>query len=341
MTTPITGPFAKVLEANRARFNSKYAAARRYYPKLDAAAFGEHLASTVAPLVETVARADSAKVTDVAEALYDISLDLIAQELLGPTSRYPYLVEGWRVLLPRLARFIAQAPRPFVGSVTNALYNLSTTPGARPHEWAAHMLEVADLAPEAETLLKVGQILAWRAGLAHYRADALDLARTLEPRLARAALGLPSNSPPIQTIIKELLTDPWLPPTYADGKASKNLELKIVARVGAFRGFGGLFLSPPRVVLEAGQFVIQESDNHWLLTADTFGATLHRHARPESSSNIESPFRMEPNGTVTHGKQSRAFPELAQATSVAANTTTLAVTTALSHAVYLVALALC
>ncbi len=339
MSVPLTGTLAQALASNRSRFNSKFAAARRYYPKLDADNFGEVLTTLVAPLVEAVAQADSSATEAVAEALYDISLNLVAQEFLGPTSRYPYLIEGWRVLLPRLARFIARDPRQFVGSVTNALYNLSATPGARPHEWAGQMLALADLAPDPDTLLQMGQILAWRAGLAHYRPSALDLARTLEPRLARAALGLPKDSPPIQTIIKDLLADPWLPPAYADGKRSKNLELKIVARVGAFRGFGGLFLAPPTVACSDGEFHVSDNDKQWRLTADLFGATFHRaETMPRATGLKGSPFKLNEGGTVSHGKYTRVFSELESFKSAAYNATTLAVTVSLSNAVYLVAL---
>ncbi|HLE29002.1 MAG TPA: hypothetical protein VI793_12840, partial [Anaerolineales bacterium] len=60
MPSPIIGSFAQILAENRSRFNSKFAAARRYDPKLDAAAFGDHVRSVVAPLVEAVDRENPA-----------------------------------------------------------------------------------------------------------------------------------------------------------------------------------------------------------------------------------------------------------------------------------------
>lgn len=338
--TPLAGPFAQILDANRARFNAKFAEARHFKPKLSPEAFKYHLAFTLAPIVEAVHHADADKANGVADALYDLSLDLVGQELLGPDARYPLMVESWQTLLPRVPRFIIEAPRALVGAVTNALYHLSVTPGARPREWLDIMNRAASFCPQAATFLHVGQVAAWRAGLAHYRSEALALAAqlaTTSPMLARLALNLPTantkTAPLITTLLNRLNADPW----YRPEASPTQPQLTIVARVGAFRGFGGLFLAPPRVSVEQGRFVIQESDAYWLLTADAFGATLHRHERPATSDKVETQFRLEPDGKVSHGQNMATFPELARATSVAATTTTLAVTTALSHAVYLIA----
>lgn len=337
----ITGPFAALLESNRARFNAKFAAARHFKPKLSPEAFKHHLQFTLRPIVEAVYQHDADKANEVADALYDLSLDLTGQELLGPDSRYPLIEAGWQTLFPRLPRFITEAPRDFVGAVTNALYNVSVTSGARPREWLDIMQRVASLCSDSSTFLRVGQVAAWRAGLAHYRPQALALAgqlATTSPTLVRLALNLPTantkTAPLITAILNRLSADPW----YHPESIPTPPQLTIVARVGAFRGFGGLFLTPPRVSLENGHFVIQESDRDWLLSADAFGATLHRHDRPAAADKVAAPFRLEADGKVSHGRTVRVFPELAQATSAAANVTTLAVTTALSHAIYLVAL---
>jgi hypothetical protein len=338
--TPLTGPFAHILEANRTRFNAKFAEARHTKPKLSPEAFKQHLHFTLAPIIEAVHQQDADKANGVADALYDLSLDLVGQELLGPQARHPLLVESWQTLLPRVPRFIIEAPRAFVGAVTNAVHNLSVTAGARPREWLDIMRRAATLCPDSATFLRVGQIAAWRSGLAHHRSEALALAAQLAttgPMLARLALNLPTantkTAPLITTLLNRLNADPW----YRPESSPTHPKLAIVARVGAFRGFGGLFLAPPRVFLKDGHFVIQESEAGWLLAADAFGATLHRHERPTASDKVETPFRLEADGKVSHGRLGQVFPELAQATSLAATATTLAVTTALSHAVYLVA----
>jgi len=335
----LSGPFAQILEANRSRFNARFAEARRIQPRLDPLIFAECLRSTVAQVVEAVHHVRPEKAAEAAEVLYDLSLDLLGQEFLGPNSRYPFIVEGWRFLLPRLSRFIAEAPREVVGSTTNALYNLSTTPGARPGEWAASLLELVEVCPDAPTLLRAGQVAAWRAGMAHYRLSALDLCRDLPPPVALTALGLSPQAkhPPLDTLIDSLKANPWLHPDSHLPPPTSHLQ--IVSRVGAFRGFGGLFLEPPLVWPADDDFVVSDGEGTWLLMADVFGATFHRADIKVSSLKASSPFTINKAGSVSFGKTSRAFPELANANSSAGNNTTLAVTTPLSHAVYLIALA--
>jgi hypothetical protein len=113
-----------------------------------------------------------------------------------------------------------------------------------------------------------------------------------------------------------------------------------VGRVGAFRGFGGTFIRPPQVTCPGGQFVASDGEQHWLLHADRFGATLHRMAvLPTAPPVMAAPlFKVGLSGKISRGAHSAVFPELMVSHSSAANTHTLAVTTPLSHAVYLIAL---
>src|SRR5262245_23292705 len=122
----LTGPLAKALEADRPRYNALYAQARRATPTLEAAAFALHLRQTVAPIVSAVAAVAPQQVGEVVDVLYEFSLELIAKDF---PARYPVILEGWQTLLTALPRQLAAAPRRFAGSVTNALYNLATTPG--------------------------------------------------------------------------------------------------------------------------------------------------------------------------------------------------------------------
>src|SRR5258707_6051018 len=109
------GQFAEILAAKRGRFNSLFAEARTYRPALDAAAFADHLKQVVAPVVERVATTRPEQAEVVAEALYELSLDLVARELFGPRSRYPALAEGWNALLTQLPERLAESPWLFTG----------------------------------------------------------------------------------------------------------------------------------------------------------------------------------------------------------------------------------
>ena len=343
MPNPATGKFAQILAAKRGRFNSQFAEAKTYRPALDAEAFGSHLTRIVGPVVERVADVKPQQAESVAEALYDLSLDLVGREFLGPHSRYPALAEGWSVLFSQLPERLAEAPWLFPGAITNALYNLSATPGARPAEWMQSVVTLSAACDNVPELLAASQVAAWRAGLAHYRLSALERCRTLRSNISGLALGLPGfkasflTLPARDSLIAALLADPWLDPAAPEPPA--NPALHVVARVGAFRGFGGLFMAPPRVTCPAGQFVVSDGDDQWLLFADRFGSSFQRAASPPTGQpKMSQPyFQLNLEGELTKGQLRAKFPELARSQSSAANDTTLAVTTPLSHAVTLLA----
>jgi hypothetical protein len=338
MTTLIHGPFARTLEAGRDRFNALFAQARWDMPRLDADAFANHLGASIAPIVEAVAQTVPEKSDETAEVLFELSLRLVGKEFLGPRSRYPQLADGWDRLLRGLPRLLAAAPRSFAGAVGNALYNLSITPNARPAEWTATMLELGPRCPDLPVFLDAGKVVAWRAGLAHYRDGALDIGAALEPSLARAALGIPAeDQTPLELIVHRLRDDPWLLPAAAGRPAPAEKQLRIVARVGAFRGFGGLFLRPPRIALADDELHVTDGESCWLLRADIFGATLHR-VGVELPHGARTDYSTNPGSPIGAIRRTKSVEELQLRTSFAATRTTLAVTTSLSHAVYLLAL---
>jgi hypothetical protein len=338
MALPLS--FTQALAGDRARYNAKFAEARQTRPRLDPAIFKDVLRQAVAPVVAAVEQVAPGHAPAVVEPLYDLALDLLGQEILGPLSRYPHVSAGWQTLLPQLARWVAVAPRPMAGAVTNALYQLSQTPGARPAQWGALLLQSAAHAPSPEDLLAAGQVAAWRAGMAHYRASALALAARLEPRLARSALGLPPTPTPITDVAARLQSDPWVLPEQALETHQRPRSFKIITRVGAFRGFGGLFLTPPVVTAQGDQLYIRESGQTWALFADACGATFHRVpplTKGESSAKLS--IKLQAQGQITWGQHRGAFPQIVNVSSYAATPNTLAITSAWSHAVFLLALA--
>jgi hypothetical protein len=332
----IAGPLAAALEAGRPRFNALFAQARHQAPALDATAFAEHLRTTVAPVVDEVARVAPDRVGTVVEVLFELSLDLFGKDL---PSRCPALAEGWGKLLLGLPRHLAEAPRRLAGSITNALYNLAQVAGVRPGEWTDILLRLGGHCPDVGTLLEVGKVAGWRAGLAHFRDGALEACRRLPPALARAALGLPAGPGEIEPIVRRLQADPWLHPAKCIGSPAGEGQLRIVARVGAFRGFGGLFLWPPGAAVVDGQLLVTDGTACWALTADVFGATLHPAGAtlPKEAKSSAGGFRLDARGTVSRDGQRQVFDDLRDSTSCAATATTLAVTVPLAHAVYLVA----
>ena len=335
----VAGPAAAALEAGRDRFNALFAAARRADPSLDASRFSAHLTGRVQPVVAAAEAAVPGCALAVTEALYEASLDLLVHGLLD-SGRAAGLAEVWELTLPAAATHLATEPRRVVAALCNGALRVVATPGARPGQWAQLMAASARLAPGVGHLLEAGLVAAWRAGLAHAREAALDRLAVLPPALAAAAIGLATVT---SEDVGRLAADRWWWPGAAGADA-----VRVVARVGAFRGFGGAFLVPPRIAgVHAGAFRVEGGTGPYLLHADVFGATLQRAPEhPGAGDGVagEPPappaFALEHDGMVTSpGDRTTlaAIPTLAEATSWLSSTDTLAVTTPNSYAVTLVA----
>src|SRR5690349_17717405 len=116
------GPLAAFLAVHREALNARFAAARHTQPQLNGAALLEHLRQTLAPVAEAVAADFVEKVEPVLFALYDLSLELVGKQLLGPASRQPAINEAWQTLLPRVPRLLSREPQRLAGAVTNAVF---------------------------------------------------------------------------------------------------------------------------------------------------------------------------------------------------------------------------
>lgn len=338
MSAPLNSAFASVLRSGREEFNALFLAARRVHPDLDPGVFAEFLRTAVNDLVQAVDAAAPERVPEVVMAAYEASLELVAHQLVGRGARHPFIEQGWRRILPLAAPLVAAAPGQVLGAVCNALVQIAATPGARPEQWIALLEDLAPRCSDAQALLKLGQVAAWRAGLAHFRAGAIDAADGLPEPLALAALGAPTSDlwPEVRN---RLRLDPWFDPgTKADGAGS----VEVVARVGTFRGFGGLFTEPPCVAWDGNHFLVRSGEGCWLLTADVFGATFYRMPVGEfeaarKRSTLPPGLRVVGSGIEIKGSHF-SLPALGEFTSAAANGNTLALTSGLTHAIVLVAL---
>jgi hypothetical protein len=333
--------FLESLKRGRERYNTKFALARHVYPALDGEMFSAHLAKVVGPIVEAVAKENRERVDAVTDVLYDLSMELIGKDFFGRQVRYPAMLEGWEFLLPLIPNLLVQDALTITSSITNALYNLSVETSARPLFWLEAMAEIGARCSEVSAFLEAGKIVAWRAGLAHYREGALKTCRNLKPEIARAALGVAEtqNSIDLEHLLAQLERDPWLNPSEASNGLKKEKRLRVVREVGAFRGFGGLFISPPNIAYSDGQFLVYDTEQWWTMTADCFGATFHRLGQSLSGVKNESNpnARIDAQGKVEMNGHKASFHTLAEGTSFASDDTTLAVTVPLSHSIYLVA----
>jgi len=327
-----------ILRSNRADFNARFAAARRIHPDLDPGVFGEFLATAVDELVQAIEKVRADRLGEVTIAAYDAALELVGQKLAGPGSRLPYIAEGWRRILPKVPSVVAISPGVVIPAVCNALHQLASTPGTRPAQWIETMANLGPQCGDADSFLKLGQLCAWRAGLAHFRSGAIAAADALPESRVLAALGVKSGSS-WADLRKQLLADPWFDP---GNPANATSTIRAVAQVGSFKGFGGLFIQPPQVAALGEQFLVRSDTECWLLAADAFGATFHR-ASVEDFEAARRDHPLPPGLKVTGSRiifqgERFEFPALGEISTAAANATTLALTSGLTHAIILVAL---
>lgn len=354
--TRLTGPLAAALSRRRDDYNARFRRARAAAPHIDAEAFSAHLSERIGPAVDAAAIPDPGSADRVTSALYDLSLELFASDLLGPRARYPAIPEAWRRLLPVLPELVRLEPRRVAASITNAVFVLSCAPGARPGEWieALELASASAAIDSLDTFLAAGRVAAWRAGLAHLRARALSTARGIPAGVARACLRLPDlPDDQIPAILDALERDPWLDPSAPADPARR--VLRAMGHAGEFRGFGGTFDAPPvvegTVLVErtgpvegtgaaAGgaseTFLVRDGQRRWALCADRFGSSLLPAAAQAEAGVVRGLIAIDSKGRVSAGVLRADLGALADPTGFASTATTLAVSIARSHSVYLV-----
>ncbi|MYM27204.1 hypothetical protein GTP58_02575 [Duganella sp. CY15W] len=278
----ISAQFAQLLMAGRAEFNRRVAEARRRHQGFDTDAFSAFLSSAADAVVCAVSERAPDRAGAAAVAVYDLALELAAHGHTGVLVR-----RVWSELAPCYAGLLGERPSAVLGMLTNAALHLQKRQGVRVEEWLDLMQQLAPQATDLQQLGAVGQICAWRAGMAHYRAGAIAAADNLPATLALAAFG--ANGGTHWSALREvLLRDPWWTPNEA---ARQRLAAGI--EIGSFAGFGGEFSEPPEVRPADLGFWVCSGERYFLLMADACGAILH----PATEDEYAHP---QPPATASH-----------------------------------------
>ena len=306
--------FEQELADRRERYNTVYAMARRARPRLDGDLFMHHLRTLVAPIL---AQLDAASGRPLVEPLYDLCLELTGTDLFG---RSPAVSEVWKRLLPQATQQLKDSPRFLPAALSNAAYNMEREELAHLDAWFSRMEACREQCEGAERWLQVGQVLAWRFGMAHFRDSAIELGSSLPADLRQS----------LWPDWDQEVADPW----HSLRKAYR--EPGVVRRLGSFLGFGGKFRQPPWVAYAGGgRFLVEDGTESWLLCTDAHGATLRRGSG-ELCEDLRSDVTVKPDGKVEWGGKTIDIPELGPVRSQATSNDLLAVTTELSHHVFLV-----
>lgn len=265
MAEPMIPALGRSLARDAERYNQLFLAAQASAP-LDPDRFAHHLREVVAPIVEAVAalpETPEEAVDAVTQALYTRSLELASRGLLATANPSPHLHRLYTSALPRLARFLRESPSRLLSALTTALPQLSRYDEGLPTRWLLSLLSVADDCETTDELLKLGQVLAWTHGMAHFRDSALEVFRGLPPRLQEL---LPDEA---------TLVERW--------PSAGTTTVALLARSGGFLGLDGHFVTPPMVEFLGEHLIAYDGEHHYWIHADRFGTTclrVHEDALP-------------------------------------------------------------
>ena len=324
----ISPAFAAALDAARHGINARVRDARHRYPGFDTAALRAFLEDAVDGVVAAVAAADPARTQAVAWAACDLAPDLVGRALVGPAARAGTVNAVWRELLPRLAGLVAAQPDTVPALLTNAAIHLDGLPGVRTADWIGTLAALAPRIASVDELRRVGQVAAWRAGAAHFRAGALAAADGLPVALALAACAAPgtATSTDVDTaawraLRAQLAADPW----WGGGTGHE---------VGGFTGFGGPFAQPPQVRAFGEGFVVRAGERCHLLLADACGAVLLGASADEFGQSVPGDCAFRVDGTTLHVGTQRIVLDLpADGLRVCASGVSLALASPYTHLV--------
>jgi hypothetical protein len=331
-STRVSAALANVLSAGRPHFNKRVAETRHQFATFDAAAFAAFLRDGVDSIAKSIAAVAPERTAQVVLAVYDMALALVAQGLAGPNARSSVVDSVWILLAPHYARLVSDAPVEVLGALTNAAINMAKVPGARLAEWLKEMQRLAPHIDSVARLHAVGQIVAWRSGLAHFRDGAMDVADTLPEPLALLALHAEVGTWP--EVRQACRATPWWSPDAQRRKAVRD-----GVDVGAFTGFGGTFAHPPEVRATAQGFVTRSADRFQFLLADAFGAVLlpANEAEFSQAQTTDSQAEVKLAGARLMLSDRHVDIDLpAAGLSIASNAHAVAITSAYTHAIRVV-----
>lgn len=322
-----TSAFFQALERGRDDFNARFLRARRGGLRVDGEIFSEVMRDLAGPIVDAVAIVDAGAVEETTEVVFDVGLRLSSHFLLGRESRHGAINSLWREDLPRLSRFVARDPRRVISALSNAAHFMALARGGDVQGWRELLAEVAPRCHSVDELLQMGQVLAWRSGMAHFRESALKVWEGLGEELKYAALGASREMGSVDEL-RHRVYQRWMPLDSDEPEVASP-----ILRVGGFRGDGGPFLQPPRVCLLDGRIFACDQRGVWSIHADIFGACCQR--APVSVREFSRVYDGKA-GVIKDEirKMNRAFDD---ATSVAVTLDTTAISLGHSHFIYLIA----
>jgi hypothetical protein len=281
------------LADHRSAFNRRFDEAASQYSALTAEAGYRFFREDLAPLMEAVdleltsAERQAGRLFEIADVATVVGLRATGQRSLGPTALQPHVEALWRTVLPVLARSIIADPT-LIGALTSAATQIARVETARPQQWLTLVARAGAHAQDAAEVRRIGQVAAWRSGLAQYRETALAVLDDLSAQRVIQVLDLGPEPPAVEVVRSSLSTNRWW-----NGAPSAQ-KWSTLQQGGSFTGFGGRFISPPRLKRRREELFAAVGNEVFLVCADGFGVTFHR----EPPLGAADTFEPEPGATV-------------------------------------------
>ncbi|MBK8394308.1 MAG: hypothetical protein IPL26_03560 [Leptospiraceae bacterium] len=342
----ITNPILiEIFELNREKLNSLFNFYKFTYPVIEKDVVFYYIKLIIEPMVETYSNRDKNQLSVLVFSLYEKSLELIGKNFLGNSGRYPFFENKFIQCLEDSNEIIFENPDLYLSSISNAILKLGSSNIVKLETWISKFRKLTIKAKSIRECLEAGEVAAWVSGMPQYRHKALEISLTLDVDLLGIALGIANiKSINREKFITKLSSDLWMSPENALKENSPNKKF-LLKRVGSFTGFGGEFITPPKVELIDHEFIISDSKNFYVLFTDIFGSHLQRISEDTyltlATNNNEkelSNFSITNEGKVKFGSNELAYNPLSNFSSFAATGNTLCVTSPYSHVVYVIGL---
>jgi len=301
-------PLIELLRENADALNQALRQAAATSNRFDPAVVPVWFKHVVEPIFAAVHELDKTRSRKVFDVLFRDTIDFLASGTAGADFE---LHQACRLLLLLNPKLTAANPSRLLRSLTAAVKKILRHSTAAARAWIAMMQKIVVLVVDLDELLVAGRFAAWRCGMAHLRQQ-LDFERRPKPEIISAVFGDMPFGPDLKR--------PW-----AQGETLKGVA------VGSFKGFGGEFMRPPRLILRDNMVFVSDGQQTGVVFADRFGCVL---LECSDSFDGSADFKLAPVSSAT-GAAAKILGRYKDLTTWAQHDSTLFLTTASSHSVFL------
>lgn len=333
----------QLFKENREKLNSLFSFYKFSFPALEKEVVFFYINFVIEPVFDKNFKRDKEQLSSFLISLYEKILELIGKNYLGNSGRYPFFENKFIQCIEEAGDWMFENPELYLSSLSNAIINIGSVDVSKLNTWLSKFQKISKKAKNIHELFEAGKVAAWTSGMAQYRQLALEICRSMDIVLLETTLAISNlRNLNIENFFSRLELDPWL---SLEDAMKENSPRKVfhINRVGNFSGFGGKFITPPKVELLDQEFILYDKKNFYALFADLFGAHLERISEDTylklsaiKKKNIKSDFIVTKEGKIQNGNEEIQYSPLSNYSSIASNEHTCCITSPYSHSFFVV-----